>query len=150
MKKIIVIEIGFLFSFMFFCMQSYAQPGPSSSVKRSHAWWKADWKKDSLPGISLDEACNYLKGRKSKSVIVALIDGPLDINHNDLKIVSGLTKKRFLIMRLMMTPIVMWMMYMAGVLQRIKMMFTAVTNLPLKQMFIRRGRRSLNKLTAPN
>ena len=93
MKKNIVIEIGFLFPFLFFCMQSYAQPGPSSSVKRSHPWWKADWKKDSLPGISLDEAYNYLKGRKSKSVIVALIDGPLDINHNDLKNSIWVNKK---------------------------------------------------------
>ena len=41
----------------------------------------ADWKKDSLPGISLDQAYEYLKGRKSKTVIVAILDDCIDTSH---------------------------------------------------------------------
>jgi cell wall-associated protease len=62
-----------------------AQSGAIHPAKRPHDWWQADWKKDSLPGISLEQAYEYLKGRKSKPVIVAIIGESLDINHNDLK-----------------------------------------------------------------
>lgn len=64
---------------------SYGQSTLTNPVKQSHIWWQADLKKDSVPGISLDEAFNYLKGRKSKPVIVAVIDNSLDIDHRDLK-----------------------------------------------------------------
>lgn len=61
------------------------QSGAINPAKRPHDWWQADWKKDSLPGISLDEAYNYLKGRKSKQVIVAIIDNCVDTAHEELK-----------------------------------------------------------------
>ncbi|HLK30769.1 MAG TPA: S8 family serine peptidase [Puia sp.] len=64
---------------------SYAQSGAEHPAKRPQDWWQADWKKDSIPGISLDEAYNYLKGRKSKTVIVAIIDNCVDTSHEDLK-----------------------------------------------------------------
>lgn len=47
-----------------FVLHSNAQMGAYNPVKRPHDWWQADWKKDSLPGISLDQAYEYLKGRK--------------------------------------------------------------------------------------
>lgn len=75
------------------CMQSSAQSGAEHPAKRPHDWWQADWKKDSLPGISLDEAYNYLKGRKSKTVIVAIVGESLDIDHNDLKNSIWVNKK---------------------------------------------------------
>jgi hypothetical protein len=50
-----------------------AQSGAINPAKRPHDWWQANWKKDSLPCISLDEAFAYLKGRKSKKVIVLLL-----------------------------------------------------------------------------
>jgi cell wall-associated protease len=61
------------------------QSGAYHPTKRPHDWWQADWKKDSLPGISLDEAYAYLKGRKSKQVIVAIIDNCIDTAHEELK-----------------------------------------------------------------
>jgi len=71
----------------------YAQSGASETTKRPKDWWQADLKKDSIPGISLDEAYSYLKGRKSKPVIVAIIDDCIDTAHEDLKGVSWMNKK---------------------------------------------------------
>ena len=93
MKKATYNAICCLVAFIFCCINVYAQSGATSSAKRPHDWWQADWKKDSIPGISLDKAYNYLKGRKSKPVIVALIDGSLDIDHNDLKDCIWINKK---------------------------------------------------------
>jgi cell wall-associated protease len=77
---VIIIQILILVS-----SQSLAQNRTDSSVKRSHDWWQADWKKDSIPGISLDKAYTLLKGRKSKTVIVAIIDNCVDTAHEELK-----------------------------------------------------------------
>jgi cell wall-associated protease len=54
-------------------------------LKRQYDWWLADWKKDSLPGISLNEAYHYLEGRTAQPVVVAILDGGLDTAHEDLK-----------------------------------------------------------------
>ncbi len=49
-------------------------------------WNHADLSLDTIPGMSVDRAYNeLLKHRKSKSVIVAVIDSGIDINHEDLK-----------------------------------------------------------------
>src|SRR5450432_445602 len=85
MKRIIVTLLWSLLASLFFRVQSYAQSGAYNPVKRPHDWWQADWKKDSLPGISLDEAYTYLKGRKSKQVIVAIIDNCIDTANEELK-----------------------------------------------------------------
>ncbi len=85
MKKAITISTYWLFTFLFFCMQSYAQSLVTNTAERPNDWWQADWQKDSLPGISLDKAYNYLKGRKSKQVIVAIIDNCVDTAHEELK-----------------------------------------------------------------
>ncbi len=71
----------------------FAQPRPQDPPKRAKDWWQADWKKDSLPGISLDLAYDYLKGRKSKRVIVAIIDGCVDTSHEDLRGVVWVNNK---------------------------------------------------------
>jgi cell wall-associated protease len=70
---------------LFFFTRSYAQSGVRYPTKRPHDWWQADWKKDSIPGISLNEAYDYLKGRKSQTVIVAIIDNCVDTAHEKLK-----------------------------------------------------------------
>ena len=49
-------------------------------------WFNEDMQKDGVPGISTDLAYDMLlKGKKSKTVIVAVIDGGVDIHHEDLK-----------------------------------------------------------------
>jgi subtilisin family serine protease len=48
-------------------------------------WYLLDHKKDSFNGISLNKTYDFLKGKKSKTVIVAVIDGGIDTSHEDLK-----------------------------------------------------------------
>ncbi len=49
-------------------------------------WFNEDMHKDSVPGISTDLAYDILlKGRQSKTVVVAVIDGGVDIRHEDLQ-----------------------------------------------------------------
>jgi len=47
-------------------------------------WSYLDLTDDSVPGISLYKAYALLKGRPSKKVVVAVIDGGVDIGHEDL------------------------------------------------------------------
>ena len=46
---------------------SYGQSSAEKLTKRLKDWWQADWKKDSLPGISLDEAYSYLRKKIKNS-----------------------------------------------------------------------------------
>ncbi len=48
-------------------------------------WSHLDLKKDTIPGISLHKAYKELVNPKSKTVIVAVIDSGIDIDHEDLK-----------------------------------------------------------------
>lgn len=50
-----------------------------------NGWHLKDRAKDSLYGISLDRAYDFVKGKKSKTVIVAVIDSGIDTLHEDLK-----------------------------------------------------------------
>lgn len=48
-------------------------------------WSHLDIVKDSIAGISLAKAYQFLEGKKSKEVIVAIADSGVDIEHEDLK-----------------------------------------------------------------
>ncbi|MBL1408180.1 S8 family peptidase [Sphingobacterium faecale] len=56
-------------------------------------WYNLDYKSDGIMGISTEKAYELLKGRKSTPVIVAVIDGGVDVNHEDLKEVLWINKK---------------------------------------------------------
>ena len=57
-------------------------------------WQNLDLKTDSVFGISTEKAYKeLLKGKKSVPVIVAVLDGGVDFNHEDLKSVMWLNKK---------------------------------------------------------
>lgn len=59
---------------------------PFMSFAQKPNWQNLDLKADSTFGISTEKAYNeLLKGKKSKPVIVAVLDGGVDINHEDLK-----------------------------------------------------------------
>lgn len=45
-------------------------------------WHHADIKEDGIPGISLNQALDYLEGRPSKRVLVAIIDSGYEIDHD--------------------------------------------------------------------
>ena len=49
-------------------------------------WFNLDYETDGIPGISTDKAYDkFLKDRESTTVIVAVIDGGIDIHHEDLE-----------------------------------------------------------------
>lgn len=57
-------------------------------------WQNLDLKKDSLFGISTDKAyAELLKGKKSKPVIVGVLDGGVETQHEDLQRVIWVNKK---------------------------------------------------------
>ena len=69
-----------IFLFPFF-LQTNAQ-----ELKTKSNWQNLDLEKDGVRGMSVERAYQeLLKGRTSKTVVVAVIDGGTDINHEDLK-----------------------------------------------------------------
>ena len=48
-------------------------------------WHLKDQKMDGIYGISLDKAYEFVKNKKSKTVLVAVIDSGIDTTHEDLK-----------------------------------------------------------------
>ncbi|WP_304201492.1 S8 family peptidase [Flavobacterium alvei] len=57
-------------------------------------WSHLDIVKDTVPGMSVDRAyAELLKDRKSKKVIVGIVDSGVDIEHEDLKAVVWTNKK---------------------------------------------------------
>lgn len=83
MKNKMHAKIGiFLLSLLTFKAQAQALPSTSRPPKD---WWQLDLKQDSLPGISLRQAYDLLKGRPSQTVLVAVLDTPIDIAHEDLR-----------------------------------------------------------------
>jgi subtilisin family serine protease len=57
-----------------------------TSVKEypSKNWFNEDANERKVNGVSSEEAYQFLHGKKSKTVIVAVIDSGIDINHEDL------------------------------------------------------------------
>ena len=68
---------------------SYAQKGG----KPPNGWHLQDQKTSGYYGISLDKAYEFVKGKKSNTVIVAVIDSGVDTLHEDLKPVLWVNKK---------------------------------------------------------
>lgn len=48
-------------------------------------WMHLDLLKDSIPGMSVNLAYNFLEGKTGKTVIVAIVDSGTDLEHEDLK-----------------------------------------------------------------
>jgi subtilisin family serine protease len=57
-------------------------------------WQNLDLQQDSVPGISLNRLYNeFIKNKKGKEIIVAVIDSYIDLNHEDLKNQIWINKK---------------------------------------------------------
>lgn len=67
----------------------------STSQEVAKDWHLLDLKKDKIPGISLEQAYDLLKENniKTTSVIVAVLDSGLDIDHEDLSTAIWINKK---------------------------------------------------------
>lgn len=55
------------------------------SEKEFNRWSHLDITKDSIAGMSLEKAYQFLEGKKANPVIVAIADSGVDVNHEDLK-----------------------------------------------------------------
>src|ERR1044071_61159 len=77
-KKILLFAIPF---FSFFISFSQAQ----QAKQKINGWHLLDEEKDGYHGISLQKAYDLLKGRQSKTVIVAVLDSVIDTAHEDLR-----------------------------------------------------------------
>ena len=67
-----------LLTAVLWCVNAFAQGPPQN-------WFLLDPKLDHYYGVSAERAYNeLLKGKTSATVIVAVIDGGVDVNHEDL------------------------------------------------------------------
>ncbi|MCF6347108.1 MAG: S8 family peptidase [Flavobacteriaceae bacterium] len=55
-------------------------------------WPHTDVFTDSIPGMSLDKAYDFVKNKQGKTVIVGVIDSGIDVEHEDLKDVVWINK----------------------------------------------------------
>lgn len=69
-----------------------AKKGVISDEDFNH-WAHADLATDSIPGMSLEKAYAFVEGKESSTVIVAVIDSGIDIEHEDLKDVLWMNSK---------------------------------------------------------
>lgn len=64
--------------------QMVAKKAPMS-IEEIQRWPHMDIQSDSVPGLSLAKAFEFLNGKQGKTVIVGIIDSGIDIEHEDLK-----------------------------------------------------------------
>lgn len=64
-----------------------------SQVEGDKNWMHKDFELDGVPGVSAEKAYEILKGRPSKTVIVAVLDSGVDPEHEDLKDVMWVNPK---------------------------------------------------------
>jgi subtilisin family serine protease len=75
MNKLLIISLLCVLSLTSFCQET-----------KTHANWQLlDPQNDKIYGAGVEKAYQLLKGRTPKEVIVAVIDGGVDINHEDLQ-----------------------------------------------------------------
>ena len=63
------------------------------SQDEMHRWSHADLEKDSIPGMSIAKAYQFLEGKKGVEVIVGIADSGVDVEHEDLKDVAWVNAK---------------------------------------------------------
>jgi len=61
-----------------------AKKGEIDDVEFNH-WAHKDLATDTIPGMSVEKAYKFLEGKKGETVVVAVIDSGIDIEHEDLK-----------------------------------------------------------------
>ena len=97
-----------IFTFLFGSCKSISKipvPKPSSysvtatakkaplTEEESKSWGHSDLVTDSIPGMSLDKAYNFLQGKKGVEVVVGVVDSGTDLLHEDLKDVAWVNQK---------------------------------------------------------
>lgn len=94
MKSILLGFSAFFLSVVFTSAQAQNAALLSDSVMRMREWFLRDPETDLLQGVSAERAYQtLLKGKPSRTVIVAVIDSGVDIFHEDLKDVIWTNEK---------------------------------------------------------
>jgi len=88
--KIVALPVLIICSFSAKAQTSINTNQPNKNKK---TWYQQDSATDFVDGISLDRAYDFLKGKKSVPVIVAVIDSGVDTTHEDLKKILWTNKK---------------------------------------------------------
>lgn len=70
---------------LFITFNTFAQQLPPSQPDPPKNWFALDLKTDGYFGVSLNQAYQFLKGHKSKPVVVAIIDSGVDTLQRDLQ-----------------------------------------------------------------
>ncbi|WP_299054947.1 S8 family peptidase [uncultured Polaribacter sp.] len=63
------------------------------SEDEMNKWSHADLEKDSIPGMSIEKAYQFISDKKGKQVIVGVVDSGTDLAHEDLKDVAWVNEK---------------------------------------------------------
>ena len=101
-RKKIIICLGIFILLSISCIAQQLTPIKAPAVVFKNkltvdiraSWQHLDIEKDTIAGTSLNRAYKeILKGKKGKTVIVAVIDTDIDINHEDLKTAIWVNKK---------------------------------------------------------
>jgi len=83
-----------LYGALFLSLNASAQTAPPDAMPDlPKNWHQLDLKADGFYGISLNNAYNFLKGKKSKTVVVATIDSGIDTTQTDLKTILWVNPK---------------------------------------------------------
>src|SRR5476651_2120161 len=69
---------------LFISLNTFAQPAVKTEPDPPRNWHEMDLKTDGFYGVSLKQAYLFLKGKKSKTVIVTTIDSGIDTLQKDL------------------------------------------------------------------
>ena len=84
MIRLLKVQILFPVLILFVSSSAFAQ-GTSTKTEAPKNWHQLDRSESGYYGISLNKAYDFVKNRKSKQVIVAVIDSGVDTLHEDLK-----------------------------------------------------------------
>ncbi|RYE36081.1 MAG: peptidase S8 [Sphingobacteriaceae bacterium] len=91
--KINLTVTGFAAATLFVFNTAAAQQMPAKPADAPKNWHTLDLKKDGYFGVSLNQAYDFLKGKKSKTVVVAIIDSGADTLQKDLQPVLWVNTK---------------------------------------------------------
>jgi len=69
-----------------------AKKAPLTKTQKQ-TWGHADLATDTIPGMSIEKAYAFLKGKKGVEVIVGVVDSGTDLKHEDLSAVAWVNKK---------------------------------------------------------
>src|SRR6202012_4558684 len=78
---------------LFISLNTFGQQMPKKEADPPKDWHTMDLKTDGFYGISLKQAYQFVKGKKSKTVVVTTIDSGIDTTQNDLKTILWVNPK---------------------------------------------------------